>query len=202
MSAEITTTSQPVKNYPSSYRDYTTEFKAEALLTLTANDNNIYKTAKQLGIAQSLLRYWVEQETDACRKIREGRKGELADQFEHLSRVYVDRALEPDAIQKTTGYAAVLAASDAMKSSQLLRNQPTSIIATQGSDLSELLSSVQAIAHEQRLTEHEAALRLAAQLADVPELAAMLREWAEGEQARKSLVQPDVVTTTPTSHKR
>lgn len=109
------------------YRDYTPEFKADTLLALTINNGNIYKTAKDAGIAASLLRYWVETETDELRKIRQGRKGELAEQFEHVSRVYIDRALEPDAIAKTSGYYAVIAASDAMKSAQLLRGQPTSI---------------------------------------------------------------------------
>jgi transposase-like protein len=180
MSAELAVTDQSSR----SYRDYSAEFKAEALLTLTANNNNVYKTAKELSIAQSLLRYWVEQETDECRKIREGRKGELAEQFEHLSRVYIDRALEPDAIAKTSGYYAVAAAGDAIKSAQLLRGQPTQIVQTQA-DFAELLPSVMTIAQEQRLTQPEAALLLASQLSDVPELAALLREWAAGEQERQ-----------------
>lgn len=122
------------------YRDYTPEFKADTLLALTINNGNVYKTAKDAGIAQSLLRYWVEQETDECRKIREGRKGELAAQFEHVSRIYLDRALEPSAIEKTSGYYAVVAASDAMKSAQLLRGQPTSINVSVNADVSDWLS--------------------------------------------------------------
>jgi len=178
---------QPATNRPSSYRDYSPEFKAEVILAVSVNNGNVYKTAKEAGINESLLRYWIEQETAEVRKIREGRKGEVAQQFEHLSRVYIDRALEPDAIAKTSGYYAVSAASEAMKTAQLLRNQPTSIVATVGSDLGELLPSVSAIAQEQRLTEYEAAIKLAEQLSDVPELAGLLREWGEGERAKKSL---------------
>jgi hypothetical protein len=36
------------------------------------------------------------------------------------------------------------------------------------------------------MSEYDAAIRLAEQLNDVPELAAMLREWAQGEQQRTS----------------
>ena len=174
---------------PQTYKDYPVEFKAEALLAVQVNGGNVSKTARDLGLTESTLRYWIEQETDACREIREGRKGELAAQFERVSRVYIDRALEPDAVAKTSGYYAVMAASDAMKSSQLLRNQPTSIVATVGaSELNELIPVVSTIATEQRLTQHEAALKLAAQLADVPELAAMLTEWATQEKARQLAV--------------
>ena len=187
MSTEAIDIVQPATNRPSSYRDYSPEFKAEVILAVSVNNGNVYKTAKEAGINESLLRYWIEQETAEVRKIREGRKGEVAQQFEHLSRVYIDRALEPDAIAKTSGYYAVSAASEAMKTAQLLRNQPTSIVATVGSDLGELLPSVSAIAQEQRLTEYEAAIKLAEQLSDVPELAGLLREWGEGERAKKSL---------------
>lgn len=122
------------------YRDYSPEFKADAILAVVANSGNVNKTARDLQIPESLLRYWIERETDESRKIREGRKGELAAQFEHVSRVYIDRALEPDAIAKTSGYYAVVAASDAMKSAQLLRGQPTSIsLSLNSEDLSSFL---------------------------------------------------------------
>lgn len=124
----------------STYRDYSPEFKADTLNALTINNGNIYKTAKEAGIERSVLRYWVETETAEAREIRQGRKGELAEQFEHVSRVYLDRALEPDAIAKTTGYYAVVAASDAMKSAQLLRGQPTSINVSINADVAGFLS--------------------------------------------------------------
>ena len=53
--------------------------------------------------------------------------------------------------------------------------------------LDELLNTVQAIAKSTQITVLDAAHKLAEQLADVPELAAMLREWAEGELARREL---------------
>jgi hypothetical protein len=39
-------------------------------------------------------------------------------------------------------------------------------------------ASVHAIAQEQNISERDAAVKLADQLADEPELAAMFREWA------------------------
>lgn len=132
---------------PASYRDYSPEFKADAISLVQANGGNVSKTAKDLGLTESTIRYWIEQETQAQREIREGRKGELAEQFEHVSRVYIDRALEPDAIQKTSGYYAVIAASDAMKSAQLLRGQPTSITASiERTELTVLLQSALGVA--------------------------------------------------------
>lgn len=171
---------------PEVYSDYSPEFKAEALLALEVNGNSIRKTAKDLGLAESTLRYWIEQENERVREIREGRRGPLAEQFEHVSRVYIDRALEPDAVAKTSGYYAVIAASDAMKSAQLLRGQPTTITATVDNS-KELLSAVQAIVNTEQISEYDAAIRLAEQLNDVPELASQLREWAENElRARES----------------
>ena len=42
----------------------------------------------------------------------------------------------------------------------------------------EMRASVHAIAQEQNISERDAAVKLADQLADEPELAAMFREWA------------------------
>lgn len=123
------------------YNDYSPEFKAEAILAVQVNNGNVLKTARELGLGESTLRYWIEQETDTVRRIREGRKGELAEQFEHVSRVYIDRALEPEAIAKTSGYYAVIAASDAMKSAQLLRGHPTAI--TENIERTELTLTLQ-----------------------------------------------------------
>jgi transposase-like protein len=113
---------------PSAYQDYSPEFKLEAMILLEANGGKIRETARQLKIQDSTLRYWIEQDNEETRRIRAGAKGDYADAFERVSRIYLDRAAEPDAVDKTSGYYAVIAASDAMKSSQLLRGQPTEIV--------------------------------------------------------------------------
>lgn len=130
MSSEALIPSGSQPDIPGKYKSFSAEEKAEALCLLESKGGigKIRETARNLGISEGTLRYWIESETSEMREIRAGRKGELADQFEHISRVYLDRALEPDAIAKTSGYYAVIAASDAMKSSQLLRGQPTEIV--------------------------------------------------------------------------
>lgn len=194
-----------VQPLPTTYRDYSIEFKTEALVRLKANNSNVLRTANELGIPEPTLRMWVRYGIGRHRELYERKSAELASNFEEIAfrvtELAEERLNDPEKSEKINFTQLMTGGAIATDKSLLLRGQPTSIIASSNNDLSELLSSVQAIAHEQRLTEHEAALRLAAQLADVPELAAMLREWAEGEQARKSLVQPDVVTTTLTSHK-
>lgn len=130
------------------YQDYSPEFKRDALILLEANGGKIRQTARELGISDSTLGYWIEQDNTELRQIRSGAKGEVADAFERISRIYLDRAAEPDAVAKTSGYYAVIAASDAIKSAQLLRGQPTTISATAMSEderLERLSALVQAI---------------------------------------------------------
>ena len=132
MSAELIEPSHQLKPAPapsiSPYRDYSAEFKLDALIRLEANEGKIRKTARELGISDMTLRHWIEQDNAQLRQVRAGAKGEYADAFERVSRIYLDRAAEPEAIEKTSGYYAVIAASDAMKSAQLLRGQPTEIV--------------------------------------------------------------------------
>ena len=43
---------------------YTPEFRAQALVTLEANEGNILRTAEQLGIGEATLHAWVSQNRD------------------------------------------------------------------------------------------------------------------------------------------
>lgn len=182
VSTELTTVESSARSYPSTYRDYSPEFKAEVLLAVTINNGNVYKTAKDFGISERIIRYWIEKQTDEVRQIREGRQGPLAEQYEHVARVYLDRALEPEAVAKTSGYYAVVAAKQAIETSQLLKGQPTSITASvQVDDLRELQLAAQSVANSEQISMYEACVRLAEQLADVPELASQLKTWADTE---------------------
>ncbi len=55
--------------------------------------------------------------------------------------MYLEHAQKPEIIEKTSGYYAVVGSSDAMKSAQLLRGQPTSITESSSLNLSVLLQS-------------------------------------------------------------
>lgn len=130
---------------PSGYREYTPEFKAQALTALQLNEGNVNLTAKQLGMPPDTLYSWQNGSgiTQNVLDIQRGVKGPLADQFEATARMYLEHAQKPDVIEKTSGYYATIGASDAMKSAQLLRGQPTSITETLNrNDLLETLQTV------------------------------------------------------------
>jgi transposase-like protein len=108
---------------------YPDVFKAQALIKVEANEGNVSKTARELGIPKDTLYDWVNSRgiNPDVLEIQAGVKGPMADEFERASRLYLQRAVKPEAIEKTSGYYALLGAGDAMKSAQLLRGQPTSI---------------------------------------------------------------------------
>jgi transposase-like protein len=179
----VSTAIATVDRQPRIVRDYSAEFKAEVLAALKSNNGNVYGTAKEYDVPESTLVAWVEQEA-RYRDLRDNKLRDLATKHELNLHRLADSVSEHDLtnvplVQKATAIGIL---TDKML---LLRGQPTSIVAALSSELKELLPSVDAIATEQRLTQHEAALKLAAQLADVPELAAMLTEWANGEKARQ-----------------
>lgn len=111
------------------YQDYSPQFKTDALIILEGKGGlgKIRETARELNIPEKTLRYWIEQDNDEMRQIRAGAKGDMADAFERVARIYLDRAAETDAVEKTSGYYAVTAAKEAIVTTQLLRGQPTSI---------------------------------------------------------------------------
>jgi len=115
---------------PRIYRDHSEEFKAEALIKLELNEGNVSRTARELNISRHTLYSWSKGTgiNSQCLKIQAGVKGPLADEFENTARMYLEHAQKPYVIEKTSGYYAVIGASDAMKSSQLLRGQPTQIM--------------------------------------------------------------------------
>ena len=43
---------------------YTPEFRAQALVTLEANEGNVLRTSEQLGIGEATLRHWVAENND------------------------------------------------------------------------------------------------------------------------------------------
>ena len=124
MSIERTTFSRP-----SIKTQYSDVFKAQALIALRVNNGNVQGTARKLGIPTDTLNDWANNRgvNQAVLEIQDGVKGPIADEFEKASRLYLQRAIDPEAIAKTSGYYALLGAGDAIKSAQLLRGLPTNI---------------------------------------------------------------------------
>jgi transposase-like protein len=118
-------------------------------MALELNDGNVSATARQLNIPRDTLNSWRSGIgiTENVLRIQRGVKGPLADQFEQTARLYLEHAQKPEIIEKTSGYYAVIAASDSMKSSQLLRGEPTEIHSMSEQDrqlrLAELLERLQ-----------------------------------------------------------
>ena len=130
---------------PSGIREYSEEFKADALTALELNEGNVRLTARKLGIPDDTLYSWSNGVgiSQHVLRLQAGVKGPLADRFEETARLYLEHAQKPEIIARTSGYYAVVGASDAMKSSQLLRNLPTSItLDLNGTDLASVLQGV------------------------------------------------------------
>jgi hypothetical protein len=121
----------------------------------------------------------LEQQRQARRKIVTSNET-----LEELSAIV--RA-DPDEVQKLRYSDKLRAIELAGKRHRLWVEQ---IEVTQSVDVNislvEIQASVHAIAQAQHISECDAALRLAEHLADVPELAAMLREWADGSALQQT----------------
>lgn len=169
------------------YRDYPQDQKAEALAAWEANGFNVLATAKQLGIPRQTLDYWIK-DVDRYSEIQQIKRGQLGDRLEEIAYRLTDAIDEHDlSIVPLQAKATSLAI--AIDKMQLLRGLPTQITATT-TELKEALSAVQAIANTEHLSEYDAAIRLAAQLEDVPELASQLRAWAEEELKNRECLTP------------
>jgi len=110
-------------------RQYTEADKATALALLAANGGNVFRAAKELGIPESTLRKWKNGEgvNAAVAGTCEKKKAELFDLFEEVSRLYLGRAKSREAVNKTSGRDAVIAAATALDKMRLIQNKPTTI---------------------------------------------------------------------------
>ncbi len=110
-------------------RQYSESDKATALALLAANAGNITRTARETGFPATTLRQWRDGEhiNEEVTLLRDQKKEELADLFERVARLYLDRALAPDTVSETKGKDAVIAAATAIDKMQLLKGAPTAI---------------------------------------------------------------------------
>ncbi len=110
-------------------RRYSDNDKATALAALDANGGNVAVTAKQTGIPRTTLIEWNDGRViPEVSELRHIKKEELADIYEDVTRLYLDRARDKSAIENTSGNAAILAAATATDKMRLLRGLPTEIV--------------------------------------------------------------------------
>lgn len=108
------------------YRDYSLEFKAEAIALYKSNNNNCLQTANELGIDESLLRLWLSK-ADAYRTLSEKKQADLADIAEANARRLADSIYNQDLSETPLNHKAT-AFGIMVDKMQLLRNLPTSIV--------------------------------------------------------------------------
>lgn len=112
-------------------RQYSDNDKAAALAALDANNGNVYKTARQLGIGRTTLENWargrgVNHDVPELRRVK---KTELADTLEQVAETYAAHLLEPTTIMKTSAKDAAITVGTAIDKMRLLRGLPTEIVA-------------------------------------------------------------------------
>lgn len=135
---------QPVVTRPKAR--YSDRFKAQALLMVDLCKGNISEAARKLEISDDTLYGWVKNNSGIhpeVLEIKDAVKRPLADEFERNAFLFLERASDPQAIKETSAYYAQIAATDAAKSSLLLRGQPTSILGVMNSK-NAILAEIQA----------------------------------------------------------
>lgn len=107
-------------------RRYTDEERAQALAALTANGNNVSRTAGQIGIPPATLTSWHRglrhpEATQMCHE----KKGPLADRLEEVAGKLLDAIA--DKIQGASLQQIATAMGIAIDKARLLRGEPTAI---------------------------------------------------------------------------
>jgi transposase-like protein len=113
-------------------RRYTEDDKASALALLQANGGALKATARELDIPLTTLRAWrdgVKGVGAGVAKKCPGKKADLRSLFERVARKYLRRALSAEAVEKTAGKDAVIAAATATDKHRLLGGESTDNVA-------------------------------------------------------------------------
>lgn len=89
-------------------RSFTDEFKREAVKLVKQPGAKVTHIARDLGIEQSVLRRWVDQERGGVLDMRPSRpiRSEAAGEFERLQRELRRVTMERDILKKALGYFA------------------------------------------------------------------------------------------------
>jgi transposase len=89
-------------------RSFTDEFKREAVKLVKQPGAKVTHIARDLGIEQSVLRRWVEQERGGVLEMRPNRpiRSEAAGEVERLQRDLRRVTMERDILKKALGYFA------------------------------------------------------------------------------------------------
>ncbi len=119
-----------------SRRRYSDRDREEAMAALASNGNNVFKTAKELGIPPRTIANWAEGKSHPeLANVGNGKKEELAGILEDFAYKAVDVADKN--VGKLNAKDAITAAAIAIDKMRLLRDQSTANISVRP-DLSQL----------------------------------------------------------------
>lgn len=119
-------------------RTYTDEYRAEALAALAANDGNVKRTARQLGVPYTTLKQWAKGIVHPeARANAQPKKELLADRLEELAHLLLDDLARPEKIMGASLPHVATALGIAVDKMQLLRGLPTVTVQNEYSSLSD-----------------------------------------------------------------
>lgn len=115
-------------------RWYSEQDKADAVAAVAMNGGNLWSTSKKLGISWQNLHNWVKAVSGpesgmlpiATPRVIEASKRDYAQALLATRWLYLDRATEPDAVAKTSGYYAAVTTKILTEQHQLLTGGATS----------------------------------------------------------------------------
>jgi transposase-like protein len=116
---------------PKPRRQYTDRDRAATLAVLDTNNGNVSRTMRETGVPRTTLQKWAAGcgISSDVPELRQEKRRELGEIFEHVARLYLERAESADAVADTRGKDAIIAAATAFDKLQLTKGAPTSITA-------------------------------------------------------------------------
>lgn len=117
---------------PTTYRDYTPEYRAEVIALVKANNGNTLHVSNETGIPRQTLDYWIKHENRYA-EFQPKKQLDLAAKYEanlhRLTDSIADHDLETASLQAKATAVGILT-----EKMLLLRGQPTSITANIDAD--------------------------------------------------------------------
>src|SRR5690625_3701249 len=118
-------------------RRYTDADRASALAALDANEGNLSKTSRNLGIAVSTLQRWIKDRAADLSDLRKEKKADLADKLEHVAHKLVDAM--PEKLSEATLQQVATSLGITIDKLRLLREESTAIEEVRTSDAKQRL---------------------------------------------------------------
>ena len=126
---------------------YSDTQRGEVLAILDSNGGNLSQTSRQTNVPLTTIHDWKSGLIhDEVSEIRNEKKAELSEIFERAARTYLENSLDDSSVSRTGGKDSIIAAGVAVDKMLLLRNQPTSIVQTQQSQVEHIVKITRQVA--------------------------------------------------------